>query len=144
VLKVLFDGGGMVVGSGGGGGGHTPDPVSDEFGLASLVSILGDRVPVGQPRGPIQIRVICLYAGLGGVESGTGMTSTGSSSLMATVTTTTSSSSATPSSPSLIPGEDNISCLCVTGYGHGPILWMVQGVSQRPHGEVAGSEGSIG
>jgi hypothetical protein len=108
---------------GGGGGGHTADPVSRESGLASLAPILGARVLVGQPCGPIRIRVVYLYDGLGGVESGTGMTSTGSSSLSTTTTTTTSSSSSsvTPSSPSPSPDDVNTSCLCATGYGRFPV-----------------------
>jgi hypothetical protein len=58
-----------INGAGGdGAGGHTPDPVSDESRLVSLGSILGARVPVGQPCGPIQIRAICLYAGHGDEE----------------------------------------------------------------------------
>jgi hypothetical protein len=91
-------------------------------------------------RGPIRIHVVCLYAGLLGGDSGTGMTSTGlsSSHSSATVTSTTSSTSATLSSPSLYPSlglsEDNIDRLSATGYGHGPIPWMEQG----------GSDGSIG
>jgi hypothetical protein len=118
VLEAPFNGGGVAVGgdgSGGGGGGHMPDTVSDESGLASLASILGARVPVGQPCGPIWIRVVCLYDGLGGVDSETGMTSTSLSSLsiMATTTTSSSSSSATPS-PSPTPGDENTGCLCAT------------------------------
>jgi hypothetical protein len=160
VLEAPLDGGGgaVVTGpleGGGGGGGHTSDPVSDENDLASLASILGARVPVGRPHGPIWIRIVFLYACHGDGKSGTGMTSTGSSSLLVTTTTTTSSSSAkatsttpsasaTPSSPSPIPGDENIGCLYATGYGHGPMPWMAQGISRRPHGELAGSEGSIG
>jgi hypothetical protein len=129
VLDVPLDGGGGAVvtgplGGGGGGGGHTTDMVSGEFRSASLALILSARVSVGRPRGPIRIRVVCLYACCGGVESGTGMTSIDSSSSSATATSTTSSSSSIPSSPSLIPGDDNIGCLCATGYGHKPILWM--------------------
>jgi hypothetical protein len=95
VLEVPLDGGGGMVatvplgGSGGGGGSHTADPDSKESGLASLAPILGARVPVGQPRGLIRIHAICLYDSLGGVDSGTGMTSTGSSSLSTTTTMTT-------------------------------------------------------
>jgi hypothetical protein len=131
---------------GGGGGGHTPDPVLDEFGLASLASILSAGVPVGQPRGSIQIRAVCLYAGRGDGELGTGMTLTGSSSLLVTVTTTlaTPYASATPSSPSPIPSDENTGCLYATGYEHGPIPWMAQGISRWPHGELVRSEGSIG
>jgi hypothetical protein len=140
VLGALLDGGGGAVvtgplGVGDGGNGHTPDPISDETGLASLASILCAMVPVGRPRGPIWIRVICLYASCGDGELGSGMTSTGSSSLLVTTTTTTSCSSATstsatpsamatPSSPSPIPGDENTGCLYTTGYGHGPIPWM--------------------
>jgi hypothetical protein len=137
VLDASFDGGGGAVmagplGGGGGDGGHMADPVSEESMSASLALILGARVPVGRPHGLIQIRVVCLYIGRGGVESSTGMTSTSlsSSSSSATVTSTTSSASATPSSPSLIPGDDNTGCLCATGYEHGPIQWMAQGISR--------------
>jgi hypothetical protein len=94
-----------MLGGGGGGGGHTVDPVLEEFMLASLAFILGARVPVGRPRGPIQIHVVCLYA---------------VSSSSTTVTSTTLSSSLIPSSPSLIPGDDNTGCLCATGMGMGP------------------------
>jgi hypothetical protein len=59
------------------GGGHTSDPVSYETGLAFLAPSRGARVPVGRPRGPIRIHVVWLYGDLGGVDSGTGMTSTG-------------------------------------------------------------------
>jgi hypothetical protein len=119
-------------GGGGGGGGHTADPVSSESRPASLALILGARVLVGRPHGPIQIQVICLYAGRGGEESSTGMTLTGlsSSSSSAMVTSTTSSTSAAPSSPSLGHDGDNIVCLGATGYGHEPIPWMAQGGSR--------------
>jgi hypothetical protein len=147
VLGALLDGGGgaVVTGPLGGGGGHTSDPVSDETGLASLASILGAGVPVGRPRGPILIHAIFLYDNLGGMDSGTGMTLTGSLFLSTTATTTTPpfSFSATPS-PSPSPGNENTDCLYATGYGHGPIPWMAQGGSWRPHGESAGSKGSIG
>jgi hypothetical protein len=130
-------------GGGGGGGSHIADPVSGESRPTSLASILGARGSVGRPRGPIQMCVVCLYAGLLGGDSGTGMTSTGSlsSSSSATVTSTTSSTSVTPSSPYLSPspglGEDNTDRLSATGYEHGPIPWVAQGGSWRPHGEVA-------
>jgi hypothetical protein len=42
-----------VGGGGGGGGGHTLDLVSSESGPTSLSSILGARVSVGRPHGPI-------------------------------------------------------------------------------------------
>jgi hypothetical protein len=73
---------------GGGGDGHTSDLVSGESGPTSLASILGARVPVGQPSGSIRICVVRLYAGHGGVESGTGKTLIGllSSSSSTTVT----------------------------------------------------------
>jgi hypothetical protein len=94
VLEVSLDGGGGMVatvplGGSGGGGSHMADPDSKESGLASLAPILGARVPVGQPRGLIRIHAICLYDSLGGVDSGTEMTSTGSSSLSTTTTMTT-------------------------------------------------------
>jgi hypothetical protein len=118
VLEAPFNGGGVAIGgdgSGGGGGGHTADTVSDESRLASLASILGARVPVGRPCGPIRIRAVCLYDGLGGVDSGTGMTSTSLSSLsiMAITTMSSSSSSVTPS-PSPSPGDENTGYLCAT------------------------------
>jgi hypothetical protein len=101
MLELPLDGGGGVVVAGplrcdGGDSGHAADPASRESGLASLAPSLGARVSVGRPRGPIRIRAICLYSDLGGVDSGTGMTSTGSSSLSTTVTMTTSSSSSSP------------------------------------------------
>jgi hypothetical protein len=141
VIEAPFDGGGVAVGGGGGGDGHTPDPVSDESRLASLASILGARVLVGQPCGLIWIRVVCLYDGLSGVDSGTGMTSIGSSSLSTTTTMTMSSSSslAIPSSPSPSPGDENTGCLWATRYGHRPIPWMAQGGSRGPHEESVGS-----
>jgi hypothetical protein len=85
VLEVPLDsGGGAVVtcpiGGGGGSGGHTTDPVSRESWPASLALIIGARVPVGRPRGPIRILAVCLNTGRVGGELGTGMTSTGSSS----------------------------------------------------------------
>jgi hypothetical protein len=155
VLESPLDGGGGMVVTGllggcGGGGGHTEDPTSRESRPASLAPSLGARVSVGRPCGPIRIHVVCLYIDLGGVDSGTGMTSTGSSSLSTTATTTKSSSSSSPtassssSSPSPSPGVENIGCLYATGYGHEPIPWMTQGGSHRPHGESAESEGSIG
>jgi hypothetical protein len=130
-LEAPFDDGGVAVRGGGGGGSHTPDPISDESELASLASILDARVPMGRPSGPIQIRVVCLYSGLGGMDSGTGMTLIGSSSLSITTTTTmsSSSSSATPPSPSPSLGDENTGCLCATRYGHRPIPWMAQGGS---------------
>jgi hypothetical protein len=72
--------------------------------------------PVGR------ILATCLYAGHGSGESGTDMTSIGSSSSSssATVTSTISSASVTPSSPSLIPGDDNTGCLSATGYSMSP------------------------
>jgi hypothetical protein len=137
VLEVPLDGGGGEVvtcplGGGGGGGSHTVGSVSGGSWPASLALILGARVPVGQPHGPIWICAVCLYAGHVGGESGTSMTSTNPSlsSSSATVTLTTSSTSMTPSSPSLILGDDNTGCLCATGYGHGPISWMAQGGSR--------------
>jgi hypothetical protein len=162
VLEVLLDGGGGTVvtcplGGGGGGGGHMANPISGGSWLASLPLILGAMVPVGRPHGPIRVSDVCLYADCVGGELGTGMTLIGpsSSSSLATVTSTTSSSSATttsttsstlatPSSPSLIPSDDNTGCLCTTGYGHEPIPWMAQGGSQCLLREVVGSEGSIG
>jgi hypothetical protein len=150
VLEVPLDGGGGVVVTvllgGGGGGGHTADPDSRESGLASLAPILGARVPMGRPRGSIRIRAVCLYGGLNGMDSGTGMTLIVSSSLSTTATTTTSSSSSsvTPSSPPPSPGDVNTGCLCATGYGHGPMPWIAQGGSWRTHRESTGSEGSIG
>jgi hypothetical protein len=137
VLEASLDGGGGAVVTGllgGGGGGHTSYPVSGEIRQASLAPVCSARVPMGRPHGSIQIRVVCLYAGRGDVESGTDMTSIGSSSSSATATSTTSSSSVTPSSPSLILGDDNTGCLCATGRGHEPIPWMVQGISQQPNG----------
>jgi hypothetical protein len=85
VLEAPFDGdGGMVVtgplGGGGGSGGHTADPISGESWPASLALIIGARVPVGRPRGPIRILAVCLNTGRVGGELGTAMTSTGSSS----------------------------------------------------------------
>jgi hypothetical protein len=152
----LDGGGGVVVigplGGGGGSGGHTADSASGDSGPASLAPSHGARVPVGRPRGPIQICAVYLYDDLGGVDLGTGMTLTGSSSLSTTATTTTSSSSSptassssssmTSSSPSPSPSDENTGFHCATGYGHGPIPWTVHGGSQRPHGEAAGSEGS--
>jgi hypothetical protein len=76
------------LGGDGAGGCHTADPVSGESGPTSLAPTLGARVPVGRPRGPIRIRVVCLYDVLGGVDSDTGMTSIGSSSLSTTTATT--------------------------------------------------------
>jgi hypothetical protein len=149
VFEVPLDGGGGTVvtgplgGGGGGGDSHMPDPVSYEFGLVSLASILGARVPMGRPHGPIRIHAVCLYTGLGGMDSGTGMTSTGSSSLSTTATTTMSSSSSSVT-PSPSPGDVNTGCLCAIGYGHGPMPRMAQGGSRRPHEESARSEGSIG
>jgi hypothetical protein len=150
VLEVPLDGGGGVVvtvplGGGGGGDGHTADPDSRESRLVSLAPILGARVPVGQPYGLIRICVVCLYDGLSGVDSGTGMTLTDSSSLSTTATmiTSSSSSSVTPSSPSPSLGDVNTDCLCAIEYGHGPIPWMAQGGSRQPHGELARCEGSI-
>jgi hypothetical protein len=130
----LDDGGGVVVagplGGSGGSGGHTVDPASGESGPASLAPSLGARVSVGRPRGLIWIRVVCLYGDLGGVDLGTGMISTGSSSLSSTAMTTTSSSSSstttssstpvTSSSPPPLPGDEDTGCHCVTGYGHEP------------------------
>jgi hypothetical protein len=141
VLESPLDGGGgMVVagplGGGGGGGGHTTDLTSREFEPASLAPSLGARVPVGRPRGPIQIRAICLYIDLGGVDSGTEMTSIGSSSLSTTTMMTTSSSSLMTSSSSLstsspppLPDDEDTGCHCVTGYGHMPVPWMMHGGS---------------
>jgi hypothetical protein len=133
----LIGGGGVVVtgplGGGGGGVDHTSDSVSYETGLDFLAPSCGARVPVRQPHGPIRIHAVWLYGDLGGVDSGTGMTSTGSSSLSMVVTTTTSSSSSssmTSSSPSPSPGDENTSYHCATGYGHGPIPWMAQGGSR--------------
>jgi hypothetical protein len=141
-LMVMFN----LLGGGGGGGDHMTDPVLEESMPASLALILGARVLMGSPHGLIQIHAICLYAGYCVVESGTSMTSTGSSSssTSAIATSTMLSSSMTSSSPSLIPGDDNTGCLCLTEYGHGPIPWMAHGVSQRPHRGSARSEGSIG
>jgi hypothetical protein len=145
VLESPLDGGGgMVVtgslGGGGGGGGHTADPTSGEFGSASLAPSLGARVPVGRPHGLIQIHVVGLYDDLGGVDSGTGMTSTGSSSLSMTATTTTSSSSSSlttslssssmTSSPSPSPSDENTGCHYATGYVHGPVPWTTHGGSR--------------
>jgi hypothetical protein len=97
VVVRCLGGDGLVVmaplAGGSGGSGHTLDPVSGETRPASLAPIRGARVPVGRPLGPIWIRVIGLYAGLGG-DSGTGMTST------------TPSATATPSSPSLGLGDE--------------------------------------
>jgi hypothetical protein len=153
VLESPLDGGGGVVvtgplGGGGVGGGHTTDLASGESGPTSLVPSLGARVPMGRPCGPIRILVICLYGDLGGVDSGTGMTSTTPLSLSTMVMMTTSSSSpaasSSSSSPSPSPGDENTSCHCATGYGHGPVPWTVHGGSRPPHGEAAESEGSIG
>jgi hypothetical protein len=90
---------------GGGGGGQNADPVSGESQPASFALVCGARGLVGRPRGLIQICVVYLYISLLGGDSGTGMTSIGSSSssTSATVTSTISSTSATPSSPSLSP-----------------------------------------
>jgi hypothetical protein len=153
VLDALLDGGGSVVVTGGCGGSHTTDPVSDENHSVSRAPFRGARVPVGRPLGLIRIRTVCLYGDLDGMDSGTGMISTGSSSLSMTATTTTSSSSSsaassssssmTSYSPSPSPGDENTGCHCATGYGHGPVPWTAHGGSQRPHGEAAGSEGSI-
>jgi hypothetical protein len=154
----LDDGGGVVVtgphGGGGGGGRHMADPASRKFGPASLAPSLGTRVPVGRPRGLIRIRDVCLYGDLGGVDSGTGMTSTGSLSLSMTVTVTMSSSSSSPAAssssssmtssfPSPSPSDENTGCHCATGYGHRAVPWTAHGGSRRLHGEAAGSEGSI-
>jgi hypothetical protein len=104
-----------------GGGGHTTDLVSDETRSTSLAPVHGAKVPVGRPRGLIQIHAIFLYTDLLGGGSGTGMTSIGSSpsSSSTTATSTTSSRSATHSSPSLSPSlglsDDNIVCLHATG-----------------------------
>jgi hypothetical protein len=102
----LNDCGGVVVtgplGGGGGGGGHTTDPTSRESGPASLAPSLGARVPVGRPRGSIRIRAVCLCDDLGGMDLGTEMTLTGSSSLSMTAMTTTSSSSPAVSSSSFL------------------------------------------
>jgi hypothetical protein len=151
--------GGVVVasplGCGGGGGGHTADLASGVSEPASLAPSLGARVPVGRPRGPIQIHAIYLYDDLGGVDSGTRMTSTDSSSLSTTTTTTSSSSSssssvtsssspATSSSPPPLPGDEDIGCHYIIGYGHGPVPWMMHGCSRRLHGESVGFECSIG
>jgi hypothetical protein len=119
VLESPLDGGGGVVVTGplrggGVGGGHTADPTSGESGPTSLVPSLSARVLMGRPCGLIRIRVICLYGDLGGVDSGTGMTST---TPMVTMTTSSSSSSAassssssmTSSSPSPSPGDENTS-----------------------------------
>jgi hypothetical protein len=150
VLESPLDGvRGVVVagplGGDGGGGGHTAYPASRESGPASLAPSLGARVPVGQPRGLIQIHVVCLNDGLGGVDSSTEMTLTGPSSLSTTATTTTSScSSMTDSSPSPSPSDEDIGCHCATGYGHRPIPWTAHGRSRQPHGEAVRSEGSIG
>jgi hypothetical protein len=116
VLGMLLDGGGGTVvtgpfGGGGGGGGHTPDPVSDEAGLVSLASILFAKVSVGRPRGPIQILTFCLYGGLGGVDSCTGMTSTGSTSL-STVAITIMSSSSSSATPSPSPSHNDVNTGC--------------------------------
>jgi hypothetical protein len=125
---------------GGGGGGHAADPISGESRSVSLALILGTRVPVGQPRGPIRIHVVCLYTDRLGGDSSTGMNSTGSSSSSSSTsaTSTTSSTSAYPSSPSLSPslrlGDDNTDHLSATGYGHRPIRgWckVVPGTPQR-------------
>jgi hypothetical protein len=103
--------------SGGGGGGHTTDSVSSESRSASLALVRGARGLVGRPRGPVRISVVCLYTGLLGGDSGTGITLTGSSSSSssATVTSTTSSTTVTPSSPSLGLGDDNTIRLRATG-----------------------------
>jgi hypothetical protein len=136
----LSGGGGAMVTAplvgGGGGGSHTTDPISGESQPASLAPVRGARGPVGRPRGPIRIRVVCLYIDRLGGDSSTGMTSTGSSSSSSsiTVTSTTSSTSVTPSSPSLSPSlgldEDNTDRHSATGYGHEPIPWMAQGGSR--------------
>jgi hypothetical protein len=144
MLELPLDGGGgMVVAGplrgGGGGSGHTTDPISGESGPASLAPSLDARVLVGRPRGPIRIRVVCLYVDLGGMDSGTEMTSTGSSSLSMTAAMTTSSSSsstisssslATSSSPRPLPGDEDTNYHCVTGYGDRPIPWMTHGGSR--------------
>jgi hypothetical protein len=141
VLKAPLDGGGgavvtgSLVGSGGsGGGGGTVDLVSGESRSASLALILGARVPVGRPRGPIRILDVCLYTCRVGGESGTGMTLTGSSSSSssAMMTSTTSSTSTTPSSPTLIPGDDNTSCLGASGMGTGPYCGWRRAVPGDP------------
>jgi hypothetical protein len=80
-------------GGGGGGGGHTSDLVSGEIRSASPAPVLGARVPVGRPRGPIWIRVVYLYASRGGVQSGTNMTLIGSSSSSSSTTMTSTTSS---------------------------------------------------
>jgi hypothetical protein len=104
---------------------------SKESGSASLAPSLGARVPVGQPRGPIQIRVVCLYNDLGGVDSGTGMTSIGSTcSSSSPAASSSSSSSMTSISPSPSPGDENTGCHCATGYGHGLVPWTVHGSSR--------------
>jgi hypothetical protein len=119
-------------GGSGGGGSHTSGLISGEICSASRAPVRCARVLVGRPLGPIQIHVICLYAGLGCVESDTGMTSTSSSSFSTTVTTTMSSSpsSVTPSSPSPSPGDVITGCLGAIGYGHRPMPWMAQGGSR--------------
>jgi hypothetical protein len=101
VLESPLNGGGGVVVTGplrGGGGvsGHTADPTSRDSEPASLAPSLGARVPVGRPRGSIRICVVFLYNDLGGMNPGTGMTLTGSSSLSTTTTMTTSYSSSSP------------------------------------------------
>jgi hypothetical protein len=84
-------GGSMVmtslVGSGGSSG-QTTDSVSGESRPASLASIHVARVLVGRPRGPIWIRVICLYISLLGGDSGTDMTLIGLSSSSSSTTVT--------------------------------------------------------
>jgi hypothetical protein len=156
VLKAPLDNSGgavvttLLVGGGGGGGGHTADPVFGESRSTSLAPVLGARVLVGRPRGPIWIHVVFLYANLLSGDSETSMASTGSSSSSSstTATSTTSSTLATPSSPSLSPSlglsEDNTNRSSATRHGHEPIPWMAQGGSRRPLREVVGSEGSIG
>jgi hypothetical protein len=125
VMAMVGSGGGDSVRTvplidGGAGGGHTSDPVSGETRLASLAPVCGSRVSMGRPLGPIWIRAVCLYFGLGG-DSGTGITLTGSSSSssMTTATSSTPSTVVTPSSPSSPPSlglsDDNTDRLSATG-----------------------------
>jgi hypothetical protein len=99
-----------------GGGGHTLYRVSGEIWPASLAPVCDARVSMGRPLGPIQIRAVYLYVGLGG-DADTGMTLTVSlsSSSSVTATSTTSSAVVTPSSPSLGLGDDNTELLSATG-----------------------------
>jgi hypothetical protein len=107
-------------GDGGGGGGHTADLVSVESQPATLALICNARVPVGRPLGPIRIRAVCLYASLVG-DSGTGMTSTGSSllSFKTMVTSSPPSAALTPSFPSSPPslglGAESTNLYSATG-----------------------------